>query len=202
MRLRLLAALFALLIPTAALAQDFGVMESPETIDRGNFKFRINPMFFFGNDVPKEEKGVAMMAGYGFTDSFDAEGGVAIYDNIWIVGGNAEFWVMKRKPFDLSIIPGLHFTRGSRAFDATGLDLTFLASKHATDKLDIYGALDFAFENVTDKRAPNADYKTVHLVPGLEYKLHPDVDLLVEIGIPLNDAGSQYFSGGIAFYLR
>jgi hypothetical protein len=191
-----------LLLPAVSFAQDFGVMESAETIDRGNFKFRVNPMLFFGNDVPDEQQGVAFMGGYGFTDKFDVEGGAALYDGAHIFGGNAEFWVMKRQPFDLSIIPGLHITRGDRTLDSTGIDLTILASKHMTPRLDIYGGLDFAFESVTDDRVVDANYKTVHLVPGIEYKLHRDVDLLAEVGIGLNDPAATYFSAGVAFYVR
>jgi hypothetical protein len=202
MRFRLLVLSFVLLLPAVSFAQDFGVMESAETIDRGNFKFRVNPMLFFGNDVADEQQGFTFMGGYGFTDKFDVEGGAALYDGVHIFGGNAEFWVMKRQPFDLSIIPGLHVTRGDRALDSTGLDLTILASKHMTPRLDIYGGLDFAFESVTDDRVTDANYKTVHLVPGVEYKLHRDVDLLAEVGIGLNDAAANYFSAGIAFYVR
>lgn len=202
MRFRLLVLSFVLLLPTLSFAQDFGVMESAETIDRGNFKFRVNPMLFFGNDVADEEQGITFMGGYGFTDKFDVEAGAALYDGVHIFGGNAEFWVMKRKPFDLSIIPGLHIARGDRALDSTGIDLTILASKHMTSRLDLYGGLDFAFESVTDDRVRDANYKTVHLVPGVEYKLHRDVDLLAEIGIGLNDPAANYFSAGIAFYVR
>jgi hypothetical protein len=197
-----LSVVLVLLLPAVAFAQDFGVMESAETIDRGNFKFRVNPMLFFGNDVSDEAQGFTFMGGYGFTDKFDVEAGAALYDDVHIIGGNAEFWVMKRRPFDLSIIPGLHVTRGDRALDSTGVDLTILASKHATSQLDVYGALDFAFQSVTDDRVTDADYKTVHLVPGVEYKIHPDVDLLAEVGIALNDAASNYFSAGVAFYVR
>ena len=202
MRFRVIVLSFVLLVPSVALAQDFGVMESAETIDRGNFKLRVNPLLFFNNGVDDEEKGVAVTAGYGFTRSFDVEGGVAFYDGLRVFGGNAEFWLMKNRPFDFSVIPGLHVTRGDRAYDATGVDLTFLASKHATPRLDVYGALDFAFENVTDDRVRDANYKTVHLVPGLEYKLHEDIDLLAEVGIGLNDSAAHYISGGVAFYFR
>ena len=107
MRFRMLVLSIVLLLPAVASAQDFGVMESAETIDRGNFKFRVNPMLFFGNDVADESQGVTFMGGYGFTDKFDVEAGAALYDGVHIVGGNAEFWLMKRQPFDFSIIPGL-----------------------------------------------------------------------------------------------
>lgn len=202
MCVRLLVLSFVLLLPTLSYAQDFGVMESAETIDRGNFKFRVNPMLFFGNDVSDEPQGFTFMGGYGFTDKLDVEAGVALYDGIRVVGGNVEFWVVKRTPFDLSIIPGLHVRRGDSTLDSTGIDLTILASKHVTPRLDAYGALDFAFERITDDRVSDANYKTVHLVPGVEYKVHRDVDLLAEVGIGLNDSAANYFSAGLAFYLR
>lgn len=37
-----------MLVPSAARAQEFGVVESAETIDRGAFKLRVNPMFVLG----------------------------------------------------------------------------------------------------------------------------------------------------------
>ena len=45
-RLALIAAV-AVLAPAAAGAQDFGVAESAETINTGNFKLSVNPMFVF-----------------------------------------------------------------------------------------------------------------------------------------------------------
>lgn len=45
-----LAACVLLLLPTLAHAQDFGVMESAETIDKGNFKLKVNPMFILGDN--------------------------------------------------------------------------------------------------------------------------------------------------------
>src|SRR5678815_1150465 len=74
MRLRPLMLLIAMLVCTPALAyaQDFGVMESAETINKNNFKLRGNPMFVFGKDADATT-GVAIAAGYGFTPRFDAE---------------------------------------------------------------------------------------------------------------------------------
>ena len=204
MRCRQLALLSLVLVlaPVAALAQDFGVMESAETIDRGNVKLRANPMVVFGEgDLDDNEIGVAIMAGYGFTDMFDLEGGAAFYDGVAFVGANAEFWLLKRKPLDFSVIAGLHFARGDQTVDTTGIDLTLLASKHVTPRLDLYGALDFAFESITK---PDIDdgFTRIHFVPGVEYRLHPNLDLLAEVGIALDDDASHYVSGGVAFYFR
>lgn len=203
MRCRLLGllALVLALTPATAFAQDFGVMESAETIDRGNFKIRANPMVVFGEGDLDNDTGVAVVAGYGFTDMFDLEGGAAFYDGTAFVGANAELWLLKRQPLDFSIIGGLHFARGDRTVDTTGIDLTLLGSKHVTPRLDLYGALDFAFESITN---PDIDdgFTRIHIVPGVEYRLHPNLDLLVEVGIALDDDASHYASAGVAFYFR
>jgi hypothetical protein len=188
-------------VSSAAFAQDFGVMESAETIDRGNFKLKVNPLLVFGKHGRDDEPGVAVELGYGFTKMFDLEGGVAIYDGISFFGGNAEFWLVKRRPIDFSIIAGLHVARGDKTLDTTGVDLTFLASKHVTSKLDLYGAIDLDFESVTERHIDDS-FTRAHLVPGLEYRVRRDIDLLAEIGIAVNDNSSHYISGGIAFYFR
>jgi hypothetical protein len=200
MRFRLLVPLFALFLalPAAAHAQDFGVTESAETIDRGNFKVKINPILVFGRDGADNEPGVAGSIGYGFTSRFDAEFVAAVYDGMAAFGGTAEFWLVRDPAVNVSAIGGLHFHRGDNTSDITGLDLPLLASRHLTPRVELYGALDVAFESFDD----NGSFRTVHLVPGLEVRLNPDVDFLVEVGIAVNDNANHYISGGLAFYLR
>jgi len=201
-RTRLMVLLCGLMIvaPAMAHAQDFGIVESAETIDKGNFKIRANPMVLFGKDQDKTI-GVAAAAGYGFTRNFDMEAQLGLYDGMMLFGANAEVWVLKREPFDFSIALGLHARRGDKTVDATGIDLTFLPSKHVTDKLDIYGGLDFAFESISD-RFGGGSFKTVHVVPGVEYKLNPDLDFVAELGLAVNDAARHYASAGLAYYFR
>lgn len=203
MRARVLLTLFGFmaLAPAVAVAQDFGVLESAEIIDVGNFKVRANPLLIFGKDGGDSRVGAAVLVGYGFTPRFDAEGGVAVYDGLTFFGGNGEFSLAKRDPFDFSVSLGLHGRRGDQTVDATGVDLTFLPSKHVTSKLDLYGALDFAFESISDSFG-GGSFRTVHFVPGIEYRFRPDIDLLVEVGLALNDSARHYASAGIAFYLR
>lgn len=191
-----------LLLPVAARAQDFGVMESAETINQGNFKLRVNPLLFFGKGGGDNRAGIAALVGYGFTPHMDVEGGVSLGDGVQIFGANAEFNVVSNRSMNFSIIPGVHVRRGDQELASTGIDLVLLASRHATKRLDIYGALDMAFEQVTDDRMQDANYNTFHVVPGLEYKLHQDLELLVEVGLGLNDSSSHYLSGGIAYYFR
>ena len=82
---------FLLLAPAVARAQDFGVAESAETIDRGTFQFRRRtPKLPFGGDNLDNDIGINLMAGFGFTNSFDVEGGVAFYDGVTLFGLNAD----------------------------------------------------------------------------------------------------------------
>jgi hypothetical protein len=201
-RTRLLVLLCGLttVAPTVARAQDFGIAESAETINKGNFKIRANPMVLFGKDQDNTV-GVAITAGYGFTRNFDMEAQLALYDGMTLFGVNGEVWALKREPFDFSIALGLHGSRGDKSVDSTGIDLAFLPGKHVNSKLDIYGGLDFAFESISD-RFGGGSFKTVHLVPGLEYKLNPDLDFVAELGLALNDAARHYVTAGLAYYFR
>src|SRR5687767_5806467 len=114
MRLNRLALLIAslILMPAAAHGQDFGIMESAETINKGNVKIRANPMFLFGRNGGDGDPGLAVLVGYGFTPAFDLEGGFAIYDGVTFFGANAEYWLIKRAPVDVSVAGGLHRRTG------------------------------------------------------------------------------------------
>jgi hypothetical protein len=39
-------------------------------------------------------------------------------------------------------------------------------------------------------------------VPGIEYKLSDNLDLIAELGVGLNDSSANYIAGGVAYYLR
>jgi len=188
-----------LFLPALAQAQDFGVMESAETIDRGTFKLKVNPILILRDE--DSDSGVALGAGYGVTDSLDVEGKVALYDGVTVFGGDAELWLIKDPhPVDLSVRAGFHFANSDFS-DQTGVDAAVIGSHAVTPKLDIYGAIDMSFNKYRDS-LPDSSYTQVHLVPGIEYKIHPDLDLLAEFGISLNDDGNHYVSGGLAYYLR
>ena len=199
MRLRFPMLLCSVLVltPVLAQAQDFGVLESAETINKGNFKLRGNPMFTFGKDADATT-GVALAAGYGFTPRFDAEGNLAFYDGITLFGGNGEYWLVKGRQVDFSIAGGLHARRGDKTADIWGVDLTFLASKHLTPKFELYGGVDFGFEQVQNSDS----YQTVHLTPGVEIRLATDLDFVSELGLGLNRDSRHYFALGLAFYIR
>jgi hypothetical protein len=198
-RFRLVAAMAALglVIPISVAAQDFGVMESAETINRGNFKLTINPMFIFSDG--DDQTGVAIKGGYGFTSRFDMEGKVAFFDGVWFAGGDAEYWIARGQGLDVSLSGGFHLGRGDRHSDTTGFDITLIGSGKIARALDLYAALDLAFESIDNT---SADYKTAHVVPGVEYSVSDSLDLVAEVGLALNDDALHYVSGGVAFYFR
>jgi hypothetical protein len=197
------------LVPALAQAQDFGVMESAETINRGNFKLKGNPMIVIGRDDADNETGVALSAGYGFTRRLDAEAKFGFYDGLILFGGDVEInllSVLRQQPFDLSFGAGLHIGNADNDFsDTRAFDITVIGSRLIANRLELYGALDFAFNTLTDDVFDDLDddgYTTAHLVPGIEYALGRDLDFLAEFGIALNDDSSHYFSAGLAYYFR
>ena len=198
-RLALIAAAVAVLAPAAASAQDFGVAESAETVNTGNFKLSVNPMFVFPDEADSEI-GVGLRFGYGFTPRFDMEAKAAFYDGLYFLGGDFEYWLVKNKAWDVSGGAGLHIARGDFVADSTGVDLTLLASRHVARRLEFYGALDLAIESVDDDEGE--DFTTVHLVPGIEYAISDDLDFVAEAGFSLNDNGSHYVSVGLSYYIR
>lgn len=196
---RYVLAACVLLCPSLAHAQDFGVMESAETIDKDNFKLKVNPMFILGDGDTRT--GLVAGVGYGFTDRFDFEANFAHYDGVTLIGGNFEYWLVKgQRPVDVSASAGFHVAK-SDFNDQTGVDVTLIASHAATPKLDIYAALDMAFNRFRDD-FPDNSYTQAHLVPGIEYKVHQDLDLVAEFGVALNAHGDNYVSFGLAYYVR
>ncbi len=191
-----------LTLPAAASA--FGIMQSAETIDKGVYKFTISPLMHFGSDGADDEFGVAARAGYGFSDKFDAEAKLGFFENVTLVGLDGEYWLVKDKQVDVSLGAGLHFGfAGDDGFDSMGIELTPLASGHISENLELYGALAVSLEKLSDVPEPLDDsYTSIQLVPGLEYKVSENIDLVGEFGLGLNDDSSDYAGVGIAFYLR
>lgn len=186
----------SLLIPAAASAQDFGVAQSAETINRGNFKLLANPILVFGKDGGDDDGGVAFGVGYGLSDRVDVEGRVGLFDGIKFYGGDLEIGFSKWPKYNISATVGAHVT-DTDTDDWGALDLTLEASRHVLPNLEIYGALDLAFE-----AGENDAYQTVHLVPGIEWALSDDFDIVAEVGFGLNDSSSHYITGGIAYYFH
>jgi hypothetical protein len=191
-------AIFGLAVPPVVAAQDFGVMNSAETINRGNFKLMANPIVVFGEGDADNDLGVGLVAGYGMTDRFDVEGKVAIFDDVTFFGADAEYWLLQDEPVDVSVIGGFHAGR-SEGFDTTAFDFTVLGSGLVAPRLELYGGLDVSRNSVSDA---DATFTTAHLVPGIEYAISPEIDFVAEVGLALNDDSVHYLSVGIAYYLR
>ena len=174
-------------------------MNSAETINKGNFKLMANPMIVFGKNGSDGETGIAVMGGYGFGDRFDVEAKASFFDGVKFFGADAEYWLINKKPVNVSVIGGFHITDYEFGDGPKGLDFTALASGLIADKLELYGGLDYS-KNSFDNSIFN--YSTWHLVPGIEYRISPQLDFVGEFGIGLNDAAHHYVSVGLAFYTR
>jgi hypothetical protein len=200
-RVSLVVVALSLLLAAPVAAQDFGVLESAETINEGNFKLGGYPLFVFP-DHGDNEFGFEVSLGYGFTDSFDLEGRATFADDITFVGGDGEYWFLKNQPLDMSARGGFHLGMvEGEVGDSIGADLSLIASGPVNRVLELIGALDMAF-NSADIGSDREGFTTVHLVPGIEVALSPDLDLVAEYGIGLNDDSSNYLGFGLAYYIR
>jgi hypothetical protein len=137
---------FMLLAGPSAQAQNV-LMNSAETINKGNFKLGAYPTVLLGENGADDEFGFAARAGYGFTPSFDVEAKVAFFDGLTYFGADAEFWLVKGE-VDFSLGAGIHRTDFDGPFDRTGFDVTAMLSGHVASKLELYGGLNAAFERV------------------------------------------------------
>lgn len=198
--------LLPLLILSAALwarpakAQNF-LMQSAETINDGNFKLGAYPVVLFGKNGADDAFGAAGRFGYGFTDNFDMEAKVAVFGDFVQYGLDAELWVVKGKT-DVSLSLGAHKNHvdEGKGNDSSEIDTALLVSGAVTHKLDLYAGFTASFGSLDD--IDNSGFQRYYLVPGLEYKLHPDLDLVAEVGIGLNDNSPHYVGAGLSFYIR
>jgi hypothetical protein len=66
-------------------------------------------------------------------------------------------------------------------------------------KFEPYVGLKLSFESVSHD---GGDFTRCHVVPGFEYRLSKNLDVVAEIGLGLNDDSPSYGSVGLALYLR
>ena len=191
----------ALLVASTAAAQDFGVMESAETINRGNFRLAVYPMFVVPDEGENDTR-IGLGLGYGLSDSFDVEGRAAFSDDVAFLGGDLEYWLLKNLPLDLSVRGGFHVGLVDGAVgDSRGVDVSVIGSAPVAPRLELVGTLDLAF-NAVDVGADDRTFTTFHLVPGIEVAISPDLDFLAELGVGVNDDSHPYVAVGIAYYMR
>ena len=180
-----------------ALAQNL-IMNSAETINVDNFKISAFPTVLLGEGDADNEWGLFSRFGYGFTPSFDVEGKVAFFSGLKLFGADAELWLLKHHP-DVSIAFGVHRSVRDAAPDSTAFEGTLLASGHVGSNLEVYGGLNLGFESLDDS---DENFTRTYIVPGIEYRLSEQLDLLAEFGIGLNDDSPNYLSFGLALYFR
>jgi hypothetical protein len=196
-RLLLLAGAVLLTAGTAN-AQNF-LMNSAETINKGNFKLCGFPTVLLGEDGAENEWGLASRIGYGFTPSFDVEAKLAKFDGLTMYGADAEYWLVKGRT-DVSLSGGAHKSSFDGGGGSTAIDTAVIASRSVGSSLEAYVGGSLSFESIDD--VDDSSFKRFYVVPGVEYKLGEDVDLLAEFGLGLNDDSPNYFSFGAAYYIR
>ena len=181
-------------------AQNF-LMNSAETINEGNFKLAAFPTVFTGDDEGGSAWGVATRLGYGFTPRFDVEAKVAFFDGLTMYGADAEYWLAQGKT-DVSLSAGFHLSDAEGDFgDTKALDLAAIVSRSVGNRLELYAGGSLSFESFDDD-VDDSSFQRIYIVPGLEYKLAEDIDLVAEIGIGLTDESRTYLSFGAAYYIR
>lgn len=194
-RKALVPAFVLALFSGSAQAQNV-LMNSAETINEKNFKLSAFPTVLLGEKGADNEWGVASRFGYGFTDNFDVEAKLAFFDGLKLYGVDGELWFVKGE-VDVSGALGIHRTDFEGDRDLTGIDTALLVSGNVADKLELYGGLNVSFES-----GDNRDFTRAYLVPGIEYRVAENLDLLAEFGVGLSDESSNYLSFGLALYVR
>lgn len=191
-----LAAAIFLAVAVPLSAQQV-LMNSAETINKGNLKLAVFPTVLFGKNGGDSLWGVAGRFGYGLTPSLDIEAKAAFFKGLKYFGVDVEYWFLKGENFNISAALGGHMTDVNGGGDSKGIDTALLASTRPAKSLEVYGGLMLSFDSV--KNADN--YTLAHLVPGIEYRISEDLDFLAEVGIALNDNSRSYASVGLALYL-
>ncbi|MDD8012824.1 MAG: hypothetical protein PHX05_05035 [Acidobacteriota bacterium] len=191
-----LAATIFLAVAVPLSAQQV-LMNSAETINKGNLKLAVFPTVLFGKNGGDSLWGVAGRFGYGLTPSLDIEAKAAFFKGLKYFGVDVEYWFLKGENFNISAALGGHMTDVNGGGDSKGIDTALLASTRPAKSLEVYGGLMLSFDSV--KNADN--YTLAHLVPGIEYRINEDLDFLAEVGIALNDNSRSYASVGLALYL-
>ena len=205
--------------PRLASAVDFGVMETAVPIRDGYFKLISYPISVTAGALREQDVGVVLGIGYGISEHWDTELQVSTYDDITFLGGDVEYTFLDRPQLDMSVITGAHYANLDFGTQE-GADLTYVVSyaMHPPEPpahyrfpatregsgLTLYGALDLAYDEIDlarpGSRSVDASYTSVHLVPGLQYRLGHAVDIVAEIGIGMNGDTDDYFALGTSYY--
>jgi hypothetical protein len=199
----LAAATLAFSLP--ALAVDFGVMESADPVRKGDFKFEGYPLAARRSDTQDQQTGANVAFGYGMGQNWDAEVQLANYDDVLFFGVDAEYSFIDEDRYEVSLDGGAHYGNHDLGTQR-GLDLTPLVSyrPRSLHGFKWNAALDLAYDwiDLAVSSAQDASYLSAYVVPGAQYRIAHEVDLIGEIGVGLNNDSSDYASAGLAVYFR
>ncbi len=189
-------------------AQTIGVLQSAETMNQGTYKLMAAPIMVFGKNGADNELGVGLRGGYAFTPHFDVEAKVGFLNNGTLIGVDGEYWILRgteqSSSMDFSLTGGLNWLAGKdNGYDLMGFEIIPQLSSLIGDKLELCGALDVSFEKIKDVPSGVDDsFTTLHLVPGIEYRISDTIDFVAEFGVALNDDSFHYAGAGISYYIR
>jgi hypothetical protein len=173
------------------------LMNSAETIKKGNLKLALFPTLLFGRNGGDSIFGIGGRFGFGLTSSLDIEAKAGLFKGLNYYGVDLEYWFLKGGSINASVALGGHMTDADGGGDSSGIDTALIISTRPAKQLEFYGGLKLAFDSLKDS---NFNYTLIHLVPGIEYKINDELDFLAEIGLSLNDHGHTYASVGLAYY--
>jgi hypothetical protein len=196
---RIAAVALFLIAGVAKVSAQEVIMNSAETINKGNFKLALFPTVLLGKDGSESAWGLAGRIGYGLTRNFDIEAKGAAFQGLKYFGVDAEYWLYHGPQVNCSVALGAHMTDWGQGAGSSGIDTALLISTDPVRRLELYGGLMLSFDSIknSDSRRTLA-----HVVPGIEYRLTDDLDFLAEVGIALNRNSRSYASVGLALYIR
>ena len=194
-----LAATVFLVAAVAEVSAQDVLMNSAETINKGNIKLALFPTVLFSKNGGDSVWGLAGRAGIGLTSRFDIEAKAGIFKGLNYFGVDAEYWLVQGRNANVSVGLGAHMTKYQAGADSSGIDTSLLFSTSPVKQLELYGGLKLAFDSFKNS---DQNFTLAHLVPGLEYRISADLDFLAEFGIALNENSRSYAGVGLALYLR
>ena len=194
----ILAAVMFFATATAVLSAQSVLMNSAETIKKGNLKVAVFPTVLFGKNGSDSVFGVAGRAGFGITTRIDIEAKGAFFKGLNYFGADIEFWLIHQQKLNLSVAVGAHMTNVDIGADSSGIDASLMVSTAPANRLELYGGFKLAFDSFKNS---DINQTLMHLVPGIEYKISDELDFLAEFGLGLNENSRSYASVGLALYL-
>jgi opacity protein-like surface antigen len=204
------SALAVMALCGSAQAADFAMMETAEHITQGSFKLSGAPVLI-DRDRASNDGGFIAGLGYGLGHDLDLEGQLAAYEDGTWVGADLEWRAWREGSTAFSIGGGLHGADLDGGGSAAGAEATAIFTYMPVHRLALSAALDATYDDVNnrdasvpaDARFPtDGQYDRYYAVPGVDYQLTHNLDLLAEIGLGLNADSDNYVSGGMSWYFR